>query len=340
MKPTRKTRSWALLGALLLSTLAGGYAFTDYAIAVASVNPGQGASGDPVLGLGAPVGLGLIIGSTDVYTLGVGGSVTYEMDSSVVNAAGADLIVCENPFLVLGTGASFVEAMFVEVSTDGTVFARFPTRYVGNVGPFPPTVGLPPAWYSGFAGVMPVQANLFTGYDPLDAVAAGGDAFDLAELVDDPLVRDQKVKLDEINYVRLIDVQSGVAMDSSATIVWDAGLDSLASADIDAIVAVNSLANQIGGRPRVEMTLDGGWLTIEIEDDNGLNDIKAGLKASVNGLPLPFFTLLPYFFILELTSDRLVLLTGPIPSGQFGAVLKVGAVDGLGLAGGDAVVIQ
>jgi len=340
MKPTRNVRSWALLGALLLSTLAGGYAFTDYAITVTSVNPGSGASGDPILGLGAPIGLGLLNGSTDVYTLGVGGSVTYEMDSSVVNAAGADLIVCENPFFVIGTVTSFAEAMFVEVSTNGTDFARFPSSYVGDVGPFPPFSGVPPSWYSGFAGIMPVFGNLFVGIDPLDAVAAGGDAFDLAELVDHPLVRDEKVDLDEINYVRLLDIQSGVEMDSSSTIVWDAGLDTLASADIDAIVAVNSQANQIGGRPRVEMTLDGGWLTIEIEDDNGLNDIKAGLKASVNGLPLPFFTLLPYFFILELTSDRLVLFTGPIPSGQMGAVLKVGAVDGLGLTGGDAVVIQ
>ncbi|MHC4845819.1 MAG: hypothetical protein ACYTCU_06630 [Planctomycetota bacterium] len=336
MKPTR----FILLGALLLSTIAGGYAFTDYAIAVASVNPGPNASGDPVLGLGAPIGVGLLFGSTDVYTLGVGGSVTYELDSSVVNAAGADLVVCENPFLVVGTVTSFVEAMFVEVSTNGTDFARFPTTYVGDDGPFAPTIGLPPAWYAGFAGVMPVFANPLTGFDPLDVVAGGGDAFDLAELLDHPLVLDEKIDLDEINYVRLVDVASGVEMDSFGTLVWDAGLDSLASADIDAIVAVNSQANQVGGRPRVEMTLDNGWLTIEIEDDNGLNDIKAGLKASVNGLPLPFFTMLPYFFITELTDDRLVLFTGPIPSGQFGAVLKVGAVDGLGLAGGDAVVIQ
>jgi len=335
-----KTKRSLLLGALLLTAVAWMTDFSDYAIAVTSVSPGPLATGDPVLALGAPIGLGLLLGSTDVYTLGVGGSVTLELDSSAVNAAGADLIVCENPFYVVGTITSFAEAMFVEVSTNGTDFARFPTKYVGDVGPFSPFGGVPPGWYSGFAGIMPVFANPLTGYDPLDVVAAGGDTLDLEALADHPLVADEVLDLDEVNFVRLVDIESGQQLDSFGTQVWDAGLDGLASADVDAIIAVNSQANQVGGRPRVEMHLDAGWLTIEIEDDNGLTDIKAGLKVTVNGLPLPFFTLLPYFFITELTDDRLVLLTGPIPSGQFQVVLKVGAVDGLGLTGGDAVVIQ
>lgn len=329
-----------LAGILCALAVAWTASFTDYAIAVVSVNPGPTATGDPVLALGAPVGLGLWQGATEVYTLGVGGTIVLELDSPLVNAAGTDLIVCENPFLVLGTVTSFAEAMFVEVSSNGVDFARFPTQYVGDTGPFSPTIGLPPAWYSGFAGVMPVSANLAAGIDPLDVVAAGGDAFDLAELEDHPLVTGKLLNLDQISFVRLIDIESGMEQDSNGTIVWDAGLDGLAASDVDALIGVNNLANQIGGRPRVEMTLSGGFLTIEIEDSNGLNDIKAGLKASVNGIDFPFFTLLPFFLITELSNDRLVLFTGPIPPGQFQAVLKVGAVDLLGLAGGDAVVIQ
>jgi hypothetical protein len=335
---TRLRDALLLLG--LLSAIAWFAGFTDYAIAVTSINPGPTATADPDSAVGEPSGLGLWQGSVDVYTVGVGGSITLELDSSAVNAAGTDLIVCENPFLVLGTQDSFVEAMFVEVSTNGVDFARFPTRYTGNVGPFPPTIGLPTPWYSGFAGVMPFHANPELGYSPIDVVTGGGDAFDLADLLDHPLVLSELLDLDEVNYVRLIDIESGVELDSFGTPIWDAGLDTLASADVDAVVSVNSQANQVGGRPRVEMTFEAGWLTIEIEDANGLNDIKAGLKASVNGFDLPFFTLLPFFFIVELASDRLVLLTGPIPDGAFPAVLKVGAVDGVGLVGGDAVVIQ
>ncbi len=311
-----------------------------YADLVVNVAPGPAAAGSPDQALGPPSGTGLHEGSFEVCTLGVGGSLTLRLDSPALDLAGTDLVVCENPFYVLGTLDSFAEVLFVEVSSDGTNFARFPTRYTGAAGPFSPFTGVPVAAYRGFAGVMPVLAGPGPALAPLDVALHGGDAFDFADLADHPLVLAGTVNLGAIEYVRLVDAAAGIAQDSFGTLVWDAGIGSTSSADVDAIVAVNNVDNLVPGRPRVELSLVAGLLDIIIEDDNGLSDVKAGLHASVNGYAFEFFSLLPYFQFIELSATRLHLRTGPIPEGPFAAVFKISALDQTGLLGGDGVVIQ
>ena len=56
-----------LAGILCAFAVAWTASFTDYAIAVVSVNPGPTAAGDPVVALGAPVGPGLWQGATEVF---------------------------------------------------------------------------------------------------------------------------------------------------------------------------------------------------------------------------------------------------------------------------------
>jgi len=289
--------------------------------------------------LGPPEGGGSASGSFDVYSLGVQGDITLELGSRCFDGPGADLMVAENPILVAGTGGSFAELMYVEVSTDGNTFVRFPTRYLGPDGPFPPFTGSPLGHFVGFAGVMPVISNTTTGGDPLDVVGAGGDAFDLVDLSDAPEVLGGQVDLDDINFVRLVDVQAGADLDSLGNQVWDHGLDNSASADADAIVAFNATANIEPGRPAVEMELDAsGFLSIELHDPDGFNDIKTGLKASIDAIPLDFYTvLLPFFAIQPVDPQTIRLVTGPVPPGFIQARLKVSAVDGEGLTSGDAV---
>src|SRR5262245_45798262 len=179
----------------------------DYAGSVASFTPGPGGDDFGYEALGPPSGGGLFAGSTDAATLGVSGSLTLELSVPAGNGPGTDLLVCENPFLLLGDPTtSFAEVCTVEVSSDNLHFARFPVKYTGPVGPFLPTAGAKLSWYSGLAGVRPVLTSLPFGPAPLDVVHAGGDAFDLADLANDPQVLAGLVSLGDISYVRLTDV--------------------------------------------------------------------------------------------------------------------------------------
>jgi hypothetical protein len=334
----RNTRfALAAGGAALL--LAFTVPFCPYAASIAFFAPGPAAAGDPASSLGEPSGEGLAAGSTDAVTLGLHGSIALQLASACYDGPGTDLIVCENPFYVAATGSVFVEAMYVEVSTDSVVWARFPTTYTGNVGPFLPTSGAPVTWYRGFAGVLPVSANSTYGIPSLDVVAAGGDAFDLDDLAGEPNVISGAVDVQDIGFVRLVDVQGGVDTDSAGTPVWDCGLNGLASADVDAVIAVNSLCVASNSRPRVELSLVNGFLTIRIEDIDGFTDVKSGLTASVGGLSIPFGSLLPFFVITQLDAFGVTLVTGPVPPGAFPVTLKISARDHQGLFGGDALML-
>ncbi len=327
-------------GLVALATLV---AFTassnDYATGVAEVVPGPFPASTPDSALGAPTGQGLWMGSGETYTLGVGGSITLSFTSPIQDGPGTDLIVCENPFYVVQTTVAFIEALYVEVSTDGVQFVRFPNHYSGPAGPFPPTTGIPPHWFTGFAGVLPVSGNPVNGINPLDVVAGGGDAFDLRDLAGAPAVLSGQVDLFDIRFVRLTDVRAGPDVDDAGNHVWDCGLDDFASAEVDAVVAVNNNDNATGGRPRVELSMVGGFLAIGIEDTDGLSDVKAGLKASVDGFPVDFYALLPLFTITSHTSGSVTLVIGPIPPGVFPLAFKLSARDHAGLVGGDAVAL-
>lgn len=310
-----------------------------FANLVVAVQPGPGAAfGTPDDGLGAPQGEGLFAGSFDVYTLGRGGSVTLGFENSCVDGPGADLIVSENPFFISDTSHCFVEAMFVEISSDDVHWIRFPNTYLGEVGPFSPFAGTDVSNYHGFAGVMPVLTNPTLLIDPVNVVQAGGDAFDLNDLSQHPDVLSGLVDLNQIDFVRLIDVWSGQATDQNGTVIWDQGLDDQASSDIDALTAVNNSSNMVPGRPAVDLWIDSNQLLwMRLADPNGFSDIKFGLQASINGLEFSFYNLLPYFIVTQITSTEVTLMTGPVSPGAVQVHLKVSAVDGGGLTSGDAI---
>ncbi|MCX4245446.1 cell surface protein [Paraliomyxa miuraensis] len=134
----------------------------------------------PQIVLGAPVGGGIDMGSTDVASLGCGGSITLWFDDPwPTDGPGPDLLVFENAFEA--GSITFIEPAQVLVSEDGHDWHAFPCEPDG--GPTPP---------DGCAGLRPVLAT--TPEPALDPTAAGGDAFDLAEL-----------GLSEIRYLRLVD---------------------------------------------------------------------------------------------------------------------------------------
>ncbi len=135
--------------------------------------PGQDFGQDrfPAAVLGPPRGGGCCAGSTDVTSLGDGGSVVLELGADIVDGPGADFIVFENAFVPQDAGDEEVYAELgrVSVSADGETWSS----YECSARTYP---------YGDCAGWRPVLADETTPVDVHDSAAAGGDAFDLATL--------------------------------------------------------------------------------------------------------------------------------------------------------------
>ena len=178
------------------------------------------------------------------------GRITLTFDRPIRNGLGADFAVFENGFIDYLTpaflGKFFAELAYVEVSTNGLDFARFPcwSLTAKPTGPFV-YGGIDSTDVCGLAGK---HANAY-GY-------SWGTPFDLDALADDPLVSGGQVNLAAVNYVRFVDVPgSGDFLDSDGSAIYDAwptwasgGFDleavgvihSLLVGDMDASGAVNN----------------------------------------------------------------------------------------------------
>ncbi len=125
-----------------------------------------------------------------VLSLGDGGKVTLSFTHPIADGEGPDFAVFENGFTTTGF-AVFAELAFVEVSSNGVDFVRFPA------------VSLTPTT---------TQTGSFTTLDPRDLhnlagkyPAGYGTPFDLAELASNPLLN-----IHRVTQVRLVDVVGDV----------------------------------------------------------------------------------------------------------------------------------
>ncbi len=166
-------------------------------------------------------------------SLGDGGSITLQFDSPIVNGAGYDFAVFENALIPDAVpdqdSIVFYELAFVEVSSNGEDFVRFPavshvqtTEQVGTFGYENANL------LTNFAGVFPV----FYGYP-----------FDLEELANEP-----NLDVNNITHIRLIDVVGSIdpqygTYDSEGNIINDPYPTPFHSCgfDLDAVGVIHSL---------------------------------------------------------------------------------------------------
>ena len=156
----------------------------------------------------------------NVVALGRGGHIVLRFDTPIADGEGPDLALFEN-----GLNDGFLELAFVEVSSDGVSFARFPNSYKGTE-PVPTYAKHEATWISGLAGKYRI---------------GHGTPFDLADLACDPGVVDGRVDIFAITHVRVIDiVGDGETMDSSGRPIYDP-YPTVGSAgfDLDAIAVLN-----------------------------------------------------------------------------------------------------
>ena len=338
----RRVPFGTLLAALAALSSPSLFAQNRFATSVVSYNPGSGPGiFEPSFILGGPQGGGISGGSVHVTTLGNGGDVTLGFDVVLTNGPGADFSVFENGFQF--SGGVFAEVCFVEVSTNGVDFARFPTRYGGEPGPHGDFDALPWATFAGLSGGTPVVANVLTNsVDPFDPVLSGGESFDLADLSEDTLVQAGLVDLDQIHFVRLSDLVAGQHVDALGVTIWDSGGSS--SADMDAVAVIQHTGNQFAGAPTVDFFFDSsGHLHLTIADPDGLADLfTAGfVSTSVNLQVIPIGRLLSWFRLEGRNSTTVRLVSRfSLQTGAPRLQIAVSATDAAGNFAADQAVVH
>lgn len=152
-----------------------------WATAVESYTPGEDVDAewrDTALALG-PTG----DDAFHITCLGRGGRITLSFDNPIADGDGSDFAVFENAI-----SHGFLELAFVEVSSDGEHFVRFPNRSLTE-SPVGAYGSLDATDIDGFAGKY---------------IRGEGTPFDLADLAGDP-----ELDIHAVRYVRLIDVVGG-----------------------------------------------------------------------------------------------------------------------------------
>ncbi|MDM4018982.1 PEP-CTERM sorting domain-containing protein [Roseiconus lacunae] len=174
---------------------------------------------------------GNVFDNSDTYGfigIDMPGTITLGFDKAIANGDGADFAVFENGFGLGGNTSLFAELAFVEVSSNGSDFLRFPSISLNTA----PTAG----------------AGTFQGFDMSNVYnLAGkhannwGTPFDLDELSTDALVLSGVLDLNNINYVRLVDVVgSGELVDESGNSIAGISRDSQGNAILDNWVTFDS----------------------------------------------------------------------------------------------------
>lgn len=158
------------------------------------------------------------------------GSITLSFDTAITNGDGYDLAVFENGFISAGDGGLFAELAYVLVSTDGDYWSLFPSVSL--------TEDLPGA----YGTIDATDVHNLAGKHANNYGNSEGTGFDLSDLMNDALVLAGLVDLDEINYVRVVDIPgSGDYYDSEGNPIYDAWVTwGSGGFDLDAVGVINS----------------------------------------------------------------------------------------------------
>lgn len=157
------------------------------------------------------------------------GEITLTFDAAIKNGDGYDFAVFENGFV--SGGLLFAELGYVEVSTDGVNFARFDS------------VSLTEGLVGAYGTIDPTDIHNLAGKHANNYGTTGGTGFDLEELLDNALVLAGLVDLNEINYVKIIDIPgSGDYTDSLGNPIYDAWVTwGSGGVDLDAVGVINAV---------------------------------------------------------------------------------------------------
>jgi hypothetical protein len=179
--------------------------------------------------------IGKADGNSGVISLGDGGSAVLTFHFPIVNGEGFDFAVFENGFFPDNTSElAFLELAFVEVSTDGIEYVRFPS--VSEIQ----TQTQINAYENINARMISNLAGKYTVFY--------GTPFDLEDITE--LIDETSVDPNNINYIKIIDVigcinDNSASYDSEGNIINDPFPTPFASGgfDLDAVGVINNTMN-------------------------------------------------------------------------------------------------
>jgi PKD repeat protein len=184
------------------------------------------------------------------------GSLTLGFNVTIVNGPGADFACFENGF-ISGSGPNvFAELGYVEVSTDGVNFVRFPS------------VSLTAGQAGGYGALDATKLYNLVGKHVNAYGDSWGTPFDLSDLAQMPEVLDGRVDINNINFVRIVDIPgNGHWTDSLGNPIYDAwptwGTGGL---DFEALGVINSQSKQIIADFSAAPLNGGAPLTVQFTD--------------------------------------------------------------------------
>ena len=263
-------------------------------------NPDAGVAnfGTDADGIGAPGG------TMTVVSLGDGGKAVMTFDSPIYNGPGPDFAVFENGFAnAQDPSMYFLELAFVEVSSDGVNYFRFPAYFDA---PQEPQLG-------GMGCISPSQIhNLASKYE-----AMYGTPFDLDEVPDNALLNK-----DRITHVRLVDVVGCIdpayaSYDCQGHVVNDPWPTPFGSSgfDLDAVGVIHDLAhndgvNSVSSTMLVYPNPVQGTLKVRTEDLNSITVFSLTgqriLESQNNNVDVSF--LLPGIYFARIVADGNVIV--------------------------------
>ncbi len=216
--------------------------------------------------------LGKAKGNPNVVSLGDGGIAILSFNSSIVNGEGYDFAVFENGFFKNDTSElAFLELAFVEVSTDGIEYVRFPAiselQTETQIGSYE---NINARYIHNFAG----KYTMFYG-----------TPFNLDDIAN--LTIGTSVNINEINYVKIIDVVGTIdeefsTFDSNGKKVNDPYPTAFISGgfDLDAVGVIN---NEINTTPSNDISISPNPVNNFISVQTNINNIEKIEIFSVNG---------------------------------------------------------
>jgi len=212
--------------------------FRGWATEVVSYKPAPGLAGqwsDPSMALGPVTGNNMDIvslGDLDSAQISQGatpGEITLGFAEPIRQGKGYDFVVFENAFVsgidTAGgslAGQMFAELAFVEVSSNGIDFVRFPA------------VSLTPEPVGRYGTIEIGNVYNLAGKHPNAGGTCMGTPFDLRDVINDPDVVAGLVDVNDIRYVRIVDVPGSGDFSDEAVLhidpgtwpVWDLYADS------------------------------------------------------------------------------------------------------------------
>ncbi len=169
------------------------------------------------------------------------GEITLTFANSIRNGTSADFAVFENGFGFASDGSLFGELAYVEVSTDGNNFARFPS------------ISLTPELVEPIGRLDATNIYNLAGKHVNNGIVVSDDEFipnswgtpfDLENLVNDPSVVSGEIDLNQINLIRIVDIPgNGSFFDSEDRPIydpWQTPIPGSGGFDLEAIGAINT----------------------------------------------------------------------------------------------------